>query len=234
MANNVLTNVAARENVLLKKVYLWMTLGLVITAAVAIGVGSSEALLRTFALNPVAVIILCATQLAFVFILSSRIERLSFGAAVALFLGYSALTGVTFSTLFALYIGTGIIQKAFISTAVVFVVASLYGLFTRRAVQSWGSWLFVGLISILIASLFNLFIGSSKLDFIISIVGILLFAGITIWDTNKIKAMNDRFGLEMSSEELSKISIMGALDIYLDVINIFLYFVRIYANSDRK
>ncbi len=234
MANDVLTNVGARENVLLKKVYLWMTLGLFITAAVAVGVGSSEALLRTLALNPISVIVLCVLQIALVIVLSARIEKLSAGAAIGIFLGYSALTGVTFSSLFCLYVGTGIIEKAFFSTAVVFVVASLYGMFTKRAVQGMRGWLMVGLISIIIASLFNIFIGSTVLDLGISVLGILLFTGITIWDTNKIKGMNDSYGYEMTSDELNKISILGALDIYLDFLNIFLYFVRIYAKSNKN
>ncbi len=232
--DNVLGNVRMRENVFLRKVYLWMIAGLLLTAAVAFFVASSEMLLRYVASNAFSVILLAVLQIGIVFILSSRIERLSVGAAIGCFLGYSVLTGITFSTIVSVFIGTGIIERAFLSTSVVFIVAALYGSFTKKAVQRWSSWLMIALLSVLLASLINLFMRSTALDYLISIAGIIIFSAVTAWDTNKLKAMNDSYGSVMSSEELSKISIMGALDIYLDFINIFIYFIRIFANSRDK
>ncbi len=232
--DNVLSSVSARENLFLRKVYMWMSVGLLVTALVAFFVASSEMLLRYVASNAFVMILLAVFQIGIVFFLSARVERMSVGAAIGCFLGYSALTGVTFSTIVSVFVGTGIMERAFVSTAVVFIVAALYGSFTKKSIQRWSSWLLVALVSVLIASLINLFMRSLAIDYIISIAGIVIFSAVTAWDTNKLKAMNDRYGSQMSEEELSKISIMGALDIYLDFINIFLYFIRIFANSRDK
>ena len=164
-------------------------------------------------------------------VLSSRVERLSTGAATGIFVGYSVLTGFTLSSVFIVYTGTVIIQ-AFISAAAVFAAGAIYGAVSKKDLRGMGSYLMLGLVGLIIASLLNMFIRSSGLDFIVSIAGVLLFTGLTAWDSQRIADMNARFGSEMTNEELTKIDILGALDLYLDFINIFLYLLRIFGRSD--
>lgn len=228
-----LSNVEARENLFLQKVYLWMFAGLGVTAASAFLTASSPALLKFFFGNPIMMFVLVIAEFAFVFMLSGRIERLSTGAATGLFLGYSAITGVTFSTLLLAYAGTNIITLSFVVAAVIFGVAAAFGSLTKTSLKGMGRWLFMGLIALIIVELINMFVGSSRADMMISGIGVVLFCGVTAWDSQKLMDMNRFYGSYMTSEELNKISILGALDLYLDFINIFLYLVRIFARSSR-
>ena len=227
----MLTNVEVRQNVFLKKVYLWMALGLGVTALTAFLTASSPSILRFIYSNPLVVILCCVLEIAFVFILSGRLERLSVGAAIGLFFGYSIITGVTFSSLLLVYAGTNILTLAFFTAAVVFASAAVYGSVTKRSIKGWGGWLMMGLMALIAVSLINLFLGSSMLEMLISGVGVVLFAFITAWDSQKLMDMNTNCGPYMTSEELSKLSIMGALDLYLDFINIFLYLVRLFSSA---
>ena len=170
-------------------------------------------------------------EIAFVFILSGKLEKLSVGATYGLFFGYSFVTGVTFSSLFLVYAGTSILTLSFVTAAAVFGVAAVYGSVTKKSIKGWGGWLMMGLISLIVVSLINLIIGSSMLDMIISGAGVIIFAFLTAWDSQKLMDMNTNCGPYMTSEELSKLSIMGALDLYLDFINIFLYLVRLFARA---
>ncbi len=227
----MLTNVEERQNVFLKKVYLWMALGLGVTALTAFLTASSPSIVKFIYSNPFVTIVCCVLEIAFVFILAGRLERLSVGATYGLFFGYSFVTGVTFSSLFLVYAGTNILTLAFVTSAAVFAVAAIYGSVTKRSIKGWGGWLMMGLISLIIVSLINLFIGSSMFEMIICGVGVVIFALLTAWDSQKLMDMNRNCGPYMTSEELSKLSIMGALDLYLDFINIFLYLVRIFASA---
>ncbi len=227
----ILRDVHLRENVLTKNVYLWMILGLAITAGVSYLSATSVAILRFIYSNPLVTIAIFIAQIVLVMVLSSRVERLSTGAAIGIFIGYSALTGLTLSSVFLAYTGTSI-AIAFVSALSVFVGGALYGAITKKDLRSMGGYLTMGLFGLIIASLLNFLFASSALDLVISVVGVVLFTGLTAWDAQRIAAMNQAYGSEMTNEELTKIGILGALDLYLDFINIFLYLVRIVGRSD--
>ena len=227
----MLTNVEARQNVYLKKVYLWMALGLGVTALTAFLTASSPSIIRFIYSNPFVTIVCCVLEIAFVFILSGRLERLSVGACYGLFFGYSFITGVTFSSLLLVYAGTNVLALSFITASVIFGVAAVYGSVAKKSIKGWGGWLMMGLISLIVVSLINIFIGSTMLEMLISGVGVILFAFLTAWDSQKLMDMNRNCGPYMTQEELSKLSIMGALELYLDFINIFLYLVRLFGSA---
>ena len=227
----MLTNVEARQNVYLKKVYLWMALGLGVTALTAFLTASSPSIIRFIYSNPFVTIVCCVLEIAFVFILSGRLERLSVGACYGLFFGYSFITGVTFSSIILAYAGTNIITLSFVTAAVVFGSAALYGSMTKRSIKGWGGWLMMALISLIVVSVINMFLGSGMLEMIISGAGVVIFSLITAWDSQKLMDMNRNCGPYMTKEEMDKISILGALDLYLDFVNIFLYLLRLFANA---
>lgn len=227
----ILKDVKLRENALMKNVYLWMILGLAVTAGIAFFVSTSEAALRFIFLNPIVTIAIFIAQLVLVMVLSGRVERLSTGAAVGTFLGYSALTGVTLSSIFLAYTGTSI-AIAFISALSVFVGGAVYGAVTKKDLRSWGGYLTMGLFGLIIASLLNMLFRSSGLDLIVSFVGVVLFTGLTAWDSQRVSDINREYGQSMTNEELTKLGILGALSLYLDFLNIFLYLVRIVGRSD--
>ena len=227
----MLTNVEARQNVYLKKVYLWMPLGLGVTALTAFLTAASPSIVKFIYSNPFVTILCFVLELAFVFILSGRLEKLSVGACFGLFFGYSFVTGVTFSSILLVYAGTNVITLSFVTASAVFGVAAIYGSVTKKSIKGWGGWIMMGLISLIIVSLVNIFIGSSRLEMLISGVGVILFAFLTAWDSQKLMDMNRNCGPYMTQDELSKLSIMGALDLYLDFINIFLYLVRLFGSA---
>ena len=227
----ILRDVKLRENALMKNVYLWMILGLAVTAGIAFFVSTSEAALRFIFLNPIVTIAIFIAQLVLVMVLSGRVERLSTGAAVGTFLGYSALTGVTLSSIFLAYTGT-LIAIAFMSALSVFIGGAIYGAVTKKELRSWGGYLTMGLFGLIIASLLNMLFRSSGLDLIVSVIGVVLFTGLTAWDSQRVSDINREYGPSMTSEELTKLGILGALSLYLDFLNIFLYLVRIVGRSD--
>ena len=227
----ILRDVKVRENLLMKNVYLWMILGLAVTAGISFAVSQSITLMRFVLLNPLVTIGIFIAQIVLVVMLSGRVERLRTGSAIALFLGYSALTGVTLSSIFLAYTGTSI-AIAFVSALSVFAGGAIYGAVTKKSLKSWGGFLTMGLFGLIVASFINLLFASSGLNFLVSIVGVVLFTGLTAWDSQRIADMNAQFGQDMTNEELTKIGILGALDLYLDFINIFLYLVRIFGRSD--
>lgn len=208
-----------------------MASALVLTGAVAYLVASSEKLMMTFLGNPVLLIALVIAELAFVIILSGRVEKLSQGAAFGLFYGYSAINGIMLSSVVYAYSGSNILPLAFGTTAVVFVIASLYGVFTKRSIKGWGGWLMMALIGLIIVSAINMFLRSDRVDFMISIVGVLIFTLLTAWDTKKVTEMNNSYGYMMNESELNKISLLGALELYLDFVNILMYLIRLYARK---
>ncbi len=227
----VLRDVKVRENALMKNVYLWMILGLAVTAGVSFAVSQSVTLMRFVLLNPLVTIGVFVAQIILVIMLSGRVERLRTGTAISLFIGYSALTGVTLSSIFLAFTGTSI-AISFVSALSVFAAGAIYGAVTKKSLRSWGGFLTMGLFGLVIASLINMFFASSGLNFLVSIVGVVLFTALTAWDSQRIADMNAQYGQEMTSEELTKIGILGALDLYLDFINIFLYLLRIFGRSD--
>lgn len=228
----VLANTRKRETTLLRNVYGLMSIGLLITAAVAYAASSSQTIL-SLTLSPMGLLVLVVVQFGLVFALSSRTERMGVGAALGCFILYSAVTGLTLSVIFLAYT-SAVIWKAFLTTAVMFVGMTVYANFSKADIASWGRYLVMALWGLVAASLINLFMGSGTLDYIISIIGVVVFTGLTIWDSRRIIEMNREYGAEMTSEEHMKLGCVGALNLYLDFLNIFLYLLRIYAASDRN
>ena len=158
----ILHDVSLRENVLLRNVYLWMFAGLAITAVTAFAVSHSVTLMRYVVLNPLVTLAVFIAQLVMVMMLSGRVERMQTGTAIGVFIGYSALTGVTLSSIFFAYTMADV-SLAFISAAAVFGAGAIYGTFTKRDLRGMGSYLMMGLIGLLIASMVNIFLRSSAL-----------------------------------------------------------------------
>lgn len=230
---NVLSTPKARVNGLLKNVYLWMTAGLLLTGIVSYGISINEALLVSLFSSGIIFAVIIA-QLVIVFILSARLERMSTGAAVGSFIAYSVLNGVMLTSVFVAYT-TVTVTRAFFTTALMFAGMSLYAMFTKKDLSRWGSVLIMAIWGILIASLVNLFFRAESIYYLISIAGVVIFAGLTAWDTQKIIRMNDTYGYNMDESTFVKLSIIGALSLYLDFINIFLYLLRIFGSrSDRS
>jgi uncharacterized protein len=169
-----------------------------------------------------AVIVLVLATLGLVFFISFRIQHLQVGTALTLFLVYAALVGLMLSSVFLAYTGASITRVFFISAAS-FGALSLYGYTTKRDLSPIGSFLIMGLFGVVIAMVVNIFLKSSGLDFVISIVGLLVFAGLTAWDTQKIKEMYDP---QEDGTATGRKAVMGALSLYLDFINIFLFMLR--------
>jgi len=216
--------------VLMRKVYLWMTLALVITAVTAYGVATSPNLMMAIYTNKAIMWGLILGELALVIGITSAIRRLSLTTATLLFILFSVINGAMLSSIFAVY-SSMLITKVFLITAGTFGVMALYGYTTKRDLSSIGRLLFMGLIGIIIATVVNVFfVKSPGMDLIISYIGVLIFVGLTAWDTQKIKQM-----LAMQTdvdESAQKTALLGALTLYLDFINLFLYLLRIFGRNE--
>ncbi|HPE93407.1 MAG: Bax inhibitor-1/YccA family protein [Sphaerochaeta sp.] len=230
---SILQNVAARERTILKNVYLWMTAGLGLTALIAFFVASNPPLLRALVGNTMGFLLIVVGQFALVFYLSARLDRMSQASAIGAFLAYSALNGIMLSTIFAVYAGV-VIYKTFFTTALMFGGMSIYAMTTKRDLNRFGSYLVMGLWGLIIASLINMFFRSSGLEYLISFIGVGIFLGLTAWDTQKIIRMNEQYGSGIDEETFTKLSIIGALSLYLDFLNLFLFFLRIFGRSDNR
>lgn len=215
---------------LMRKVYVWMTLALVLTGITAYGVASSPSLMMTIFQTPAVMWGLIIAELAIVIAISAAINRLSLTTATLLFVLYSVLNGATLSLIFAVYTMSSIANVFFI-TAGTFGVMAAYGYFTKRDLSSWGKLLLMALIGLIIATLVNVFlVKSSGFDLILSYAGVLIFVGLTAYDTQKIKQM-----LAMQTdmgEGAQKVALLGALSLYLDFINLFLYLLRIFGRRE--
>lgn len=215
---------------LMRKVYVWMTLALVLTGITAYGVASSPGLMMTIIQTPAIMWGLIIAELAIVIAISAAINRLSLTTATLLFVLYSVLNGATFSLIFAVYTMSSIANVFFI-TAGTFGVMAAYGYFTKRDLSSLGKLLLMALIGLIIATLVNVFlVKSSGFDLILSYAGVLIFVGLTAYDTQKIKQM-----LAMQTdmgEGAQKVALLGALSLYLDFINLFLYLLRIFGRRE--
>lgn len=211
----------------LPRVYLWMTLGLLVTAAVAWTTANSETLQALIFGNSFVVIGLFIAQIALVIALSAAISKLSPPVAMLIFFAYSALTGVVFSSLLLLYTGTSI-AATFVATAGMFGVMSIVGLTTGMDLTKIGNIAFMALIGIIIASVVNIFVASSALATIISIVGVLIFIVLIARDSQRLKVMASQ--VDVNSDQGQKASIMGALVLYLDFVNLFLFLLRLTGN----
>jgi FtsH-binding integral membrane protein len=214
---------------LMRKVYLWMTMALVITGLCAWGTATSPAMVQLVFGNRAAIWVLLIAEIGLVFYTTARINRLSLTTATTLFIIYSALNGVTLSSIFMVYAMTSI-AKVFFITAGTFGVMALYGSVTKTDLTKFGNLFLMALLGLIIASVANLFFKSSGFDLILSYIGVVLFVGLTAWDSQQIKrALSMQAGLD---ETAQKVALLGALELYLDFINLFLYLLRIFGRSD--
>jgi uncharacterized protein len=204
-------------------VYGWMMLALLVIALTSVLTVSNETLLRfVFETNYMFMGLIFA-ELGVVWFLSARVAKLSNIASILLFLLYSVLNGLTLSVVLLAF-ASSTITNAFLVTSLTFGVMSAAGYFTKKDLSNFGSIMIMGLIGIIIASLVNYFMHSETLDYIISYVGVMIFVGLTAYDTQKIKNMAS----ELEEDQLKKASIMGALTLYLDFVNLFLFLLRIF------
>lgn len=208
------------------RVYNYMALGLALTGIVAYLVAQSPAAMQMIFGTPLFWLVVFA-PLILVFILSARIARMQASTAQALFWVYAALMGVSLASIFVVYTGTSIARVFFISAGA-FAGLSLYGYTTRRDLSGFGSFLLVGLIGIVLASLVNLFLHSTGLQFAVSVIGVLVFAGLTAYDTQSIKELY--FAGDDSDAAIRK-SVIGALRLYLDFLNLFLLLLQLFGNQ---
>ncbi len=216
------------SSIFLAKVFNWMAVGLGVTGVVAyftamLGFAQTIASSGLF-------IILIIGELGLVVYLSARINKMQAGTASSMFLLYSVLNGLTLSVIFLAYTGTSIAATFFI-TAGMFGAMAVYGLVTKRDLSGFGSFLFMGLIGIIIASIVNIFLKSSSLYWVISMIGVLVFTGLTAYDVQKIKKMGEDGIMEQGEAAITKGSIMGALALYLDFINLFLMLLRFFGGG---
>lgn len=211
-------------------VFSYMALAMVISGSAAWFFASSGAIryiIGESGLNILGWIVLLA-PLGIVITMSAAFQRLSFGAITALFIGYAAITGLSLSTIFLVY-DLGTIGKVFFITAGLFTTMAVLGYTTKTDLTKLGSILMMALIGLIIASLVNMFMKSSAFDYIISCIGVLIFTGLTAYDTQKLKRIGA--GVEYGSAMAGKLAIMGALSLYMDFLNLFLFLLRIFGSS---
>ena len=215
--------------VLMRKVYTWMTLALVLTGLTAYGVATSPGILMALYSNSAVMWGLVIAEFALVFGISAAINRLSLTTATLMFVAYSVINGAMLSSIFLLYT-TAVISKVFFITAATFGVTAFYGYTTKKDLSSLGNILFMALIGLIIATVVNMFMKSSMFELILSYIGVAIFVGLTAWDSQKIKEM--LMVQRNAGEGAQKVALLGALSLYLDFINLFLYLLRIFGRSD--
>jgi uncharacterized protein len=209
------------ERRFMASVYRWMTMGLLVTAAVAFYVASTPAALQVVLGNKAVFWGLVIAQFGLVIALSAAVNRLSAGAAGGLFILYSALTGATMSVVLLAYTGASV-ASAFAVTAGTFLAMSVYGTVTKRDLTSWSTFLFMGLIGVVIASVVNIFTRSSMVSWVISCAAVLVFTGLTAYDTQRLRRM------AVAGAGVAALPVNGALRLYLDFINLFLSILNIF------
>ena len=220
--------ISVGQNALLRSVFAWMSGGLLITAMVAAYILGNEDVLRSL-LSPGKFIALSLVEIGLVAWLSIGVMRMSSGTATAIFLGYSALNGITLTPL-ALYYTQASITSAFVTTAVMFGGMSAYAMVSKRDLSSWGTFLMMGFFGMLIASVVNIFLRSDATSFVISVVGVIVFTGLTGYDVNRITRMSS--GVTEDSPDFRRLAVVGALSLYLNFINLFISLLRLM--GDRR
>ena len=232
------TQTQVRVNTFIRSVYNWMAIGLALTGFVAFYVSHSEAMLRLLfevvgnQLRPTLLFYgLIIGELALVFSLASRVSKIQASTATALFVLYAALNGATLSSIFLIYTRSSITSVFFICAAT-FIACSIYGMITKRDLTSMGQFMFMGLIGIIIASVVNFFIQSSGMSMIISYIGVIVFVGLTAYDTQKLKTMALTQPADLGAGVVRKGAIIGALTLYLDFINMFIFMLHIFGARD--
>jgi FtsH-binding integral membrane protein len=213
------------STIFLAKVFNWMAIGLGLTGLAAFLTVNSQAALQFVFGNKMVFYGLIFGELGLVFYLSARIERISAAAATGLFIVYSILNGVTLSAILLLYTMTSVAATFFI-TAGMFGAMAVYGFVTKKDLSSWGSFLFMGLIGIIIAMVVNIFMASSMMSWVISGIGVIIFTGLTAYDVQQITRLGAQGIMDGGAAAIRKGAIMGALKLYLDFINLFLMLLR--------
>jgi FtsH-binding integral membrane protein len=211
-----------RVTAFLSKVYGWMFLGLLLTAGTAVTVASSPALINTLILNRPILWILILGQLGLVIYLSARVNNIAPATAAILFLLYSAMVGVTTSTIFLVYTGASIVS-AFVIAGGMFGTMAVFGSLTKRSLAGVGQFMFMGLIGLIIASIVNIFWFNDMLNFVICVIGVLVFTGLTAWDAQRMKQM----AVALPDGRVGAYAVVGALTLYLDFINLFFFILRL-------
>jgi uncharacterized protein len=217
---------AERVTSFLRAVYGWMCAGLGVTAVVAFSVAGSPRTVQALTTNRLLFFALLIAQLGMVFYLSARVAKLAPGTASALFLGYSALNGVTLSMILLVYTGASV-ANTFAVCALMFAALALYGTTTSRSLAGVGQFMFMGLIGIIGASIIGFFWHSSALQFLISVVGVIVFTGLTAYDAQRLKEM----AVALPDGQVRSYAVVGALTLYLDFINLFLMLLRLFGSE---
>lgn len=210
-------------------VYGWMTAGLGLTALMAMFTLSSESMLQLIFGNKMVFYGLMIGELGLVIAMTAAIKRISASTATLMFLLYSGLNGVTFASIFLIYTQSSIASTFFVAAGT-FAAMSIYGMATKRDLSGWGSFLFMGLIGIIIASVVNIFMQSAMITWVVSYIGVFVFIGLTAYDTQKLKVIAQNGFADGESRQ--KAAILGALTLYLDFINLFLMLLRVM--GDRR
>ena len=221
-------SVTAQVNGVMKRVYVRMFVGLLISAFCALGVASSPSLMMALFANRIVYIGMFVVMIAMAFIIPARLNKMSTTTCLLLFVLFAALMGTSLAPIFIVY-KLGTIVYTFFITAGTFGVMSVYGYFTKSDLTKMGSFLIMALFGLIIASIVNIFVASNTFDWIISIVGVLIFVGLTAWDTQQVKKLA-RANLDPALQD--KLATMGAMNLYLDFINLFLYLLRIFGNDN--
>lgn len=216
-----------RVSQVMKRVYLKMFLALIATALTALYVANTPSIAAALLTSKTTYIILAIVEIGLVIAISAAINKISSTTATLLFFLFAIINGFTLSVIFFAY-STAAIAKTFFITAGTFGAMSVYGYFTNRDLTKIGTFLIFALFGVIIASVINIFAHSSELDWIISIVGVVIFLGLTAWDTQKIKQMASM----APGDSFGKLATIGALSLYLDFINLFLYLLRIFGSRD--
>ena len=222
-------SMSAAFPILMRKVYVWMTLALVITGATAYGVATSPGLMMTIATNQLLFWGLIIAEFGLVIAISAAINKLSLTTATLLFILYSVSNGATLSFIFAVYTMSSIASVFFI-TAGTFAVMAVVGYTTKKDLTSMGKILLMALIGIIIATVVNIFLKSTGLEMIVSYLGVLIFVGLTAYDSQKIKQMLQT--APDAGEGAQKLALLGALSLYLDFVNLFIYLLRIFGRRE--
>ncbi len=219
--------VARQTNTVMKRVYVRMFIGLLVSAFCALGIASSPAALNFVFGNAIMRWGILIAMFAMAFIIPARLDKMSSGTVLVLFLVYSALMGTWLSAIFLAYKMSAIVATFFI-TAGTFGAMTVYGYFTKADLTKMGSFLMMALFGLIIAMVVNLFLHSGTMSYIISIVGVLIFTGLTAWDTQQVKQLA---AANLEPALADKLATMGAMNLYLDFINLFLFILRIFGGS---
>ncbi len=214
----------------MNKVYATMSVGMAVTAGVAWGVGTTEALVQAIFASPLRWLVMFA-PLIMVFAFSAMINRFSAAAAQTFFYVFAAVMGLSISWIFVAFTGISIAQT-FLITSIAFAGLSIWGYTTQKDISGWGSFLIMGVIGLILVMIVNIFLQSPAVMFAVSALGVLIFAGLTAYDTQKIKTEYLAHASAMDSEWLAKSAIMGALNLYLDFINMFMFLLQFLGNRE--